>query len=210
MEQDKMQAVGDFDIKQRKRKKIATIVIFLIIFGIFAFWGGLQLNKWWQARKELIDMGFASNKFPFRMYTERELVEMGRWAVESQELINTPTRIRPEQTYTKFRQALIDGDIDKAAECFTKEKREEWKKSLHNIKEKGFLKEMIEDLPEKLEDTYFYTDDVTGQDTKNRELDHIAISSYYYALRSDPEVRKEAQTISFEKNWDGDWLIEDL
>ena len=52
MEQDKMQALGDFSIKQRKRKKIATIVIFLIIFGIFAFWCGLQLFKWWDVLAE--------------------------------------------------------------------------------------------------------------------------------------------------------------
>jgi hypothetical protein len=196
MEQDKMQAVGDFNIKQQKRKKIATIVIFLIIFGIFAFWGGLQLNKWWQARKELIDMGFASNKFPFRLYTERELVEMGRWAVESQELINTPTRIRPEQTYTKFRQALIDGDIDKAAECFTKEKREEWEKSLYDIKEKGFLKEMIGDLPEKI------------QIPTEENLNETALTSYDY--ESEKDGKWYSHILSFEKNWDGDWLIEDL
>jgi len=194
--------------KQKTRKKLVSVILFIIIFGIIVVWVGLEYNQWWKARKEYVRMGLAEDKFPYRMYTERELVEKGIWASESPALKAVPTRITPEETYAKFRQALIDENFDKAAECFVKENREEWRKSLYEIKEKGFLRDMLNDLPEKLEDTYIYTDDVTGKDTKNRDLDHTAMDSHYYVLKNDPN--REAHTISFEKNWDGDWLIEDL
>jgi len=195
-------------MKERTRKKLITVVIFLIILIALGYLIGVEYNKWWQVRKEYIEMGFASDKFPFKMYTEEELARKGIWPVESPTLINMPTRRRPEQTYVEFREALINEDFKKAAGYFIKEQQDSWLESLKEIKQKGYLKEMLDDLPEKLEDTYFYTDDVTGKDTKNRDLDHTAMSSYYYVLKDDPE--RMAHVISFVKNWDGDWLIEDL
>jgi hypothetical protein len=196
--------------KPKNKKKIITVVVFLIIIAAIIYLGWVEGSRWWKAKQEWVRMGLAHDKFPFRMYTERELVEMGRWPVESQELINTPTKVRPEATYAKFHRALVDGDMDKAAECFIKEKQEAWRKSLYEIKEKGLLKEMLNDLPDKLEDTYIYTDDITGRNTKDEDLNHVAIASYYYALKSDTRDRKEVHTMSFNKNWDGIWLIEDL
>jgi len=189
-----MQAVGDFNIKQQKRKKIATIVIFLIIFGIFAFWGGLQLNKWWQARKEYVRMGFAESKFPYRMFTERELVEKGLWSGESPALNAVPTRTTPEETYAKFRQALTDGDLDKAIECFLKDEREKIKDGLIEVLNNAELKsQMLNDLPKQIESI----------ETFNK-------STTYYDYSIMREGVKWAETMSFIKNWDGDWLIEDL
>jgi len=199
----------NIELKPKGKKKIITIVIILIILIAAGYLVGTEINQWWKIRKEYIRMGYASDKFPFRMYTEKELVEMGRWPVESQELINTPTRTRPEQTYAIFRQAIIDGNLEKALECFIEEKRGEFREGLKGILSDEKLKtQMLTDLPEKLEDTYFYTDDATGRDTKNRDLDHTATSSYYYVLKNDP--KREAHTISFVKNWDGDWKIERL
>lgn len=196
--------------RKRRSRKLVSLALFVIIFSSIVFVGYQTYNRWYQERKEFIRMGFAEDKFPFRMLTERELAEKGLLAVESQDLINTPTRVRPEETYAIFRQALIDGDMDKAAECFVKEKKDEVFEGLQNVKSKGLLLDMLNDLPDKLEDTYFYTDDATGQDTKSRDLNHVALSSYYYVLKSDTKPRKDAHTISFEKNWDGDWKIEDL
>lgn len=194
--------------KQGRRRKLVSFAIILIILIAFVTFAAIEVNRWWQVRKEYVKMGFAEDKFPYRMYTERELVETGRWIGESQELINTPTRVRPEQTYAIFRQALMDGNMDKAVDCFVKNRKEEWRKSLYEIKEKEYLKNMLNDLPEKLEDTYFYTDDITGEGTKDRDLDHTTMSSYYYISKNDPE--RMAQTMTFLKNFDGDWLIEDL
>lgn len=185
----------------KTRKKIITIVIFLIILIAVGYLIGTEINDWWQARKEYVKMGYASDKFPFRMYTAEELADKGIYPESLYE--DVPTRIRPEQTYTKFREALIDEDLDKAAECFIEEKKEETQEGLQRVKEQGFLQEMLRDLPERLEDTYKYT-----QGVENRDLDKTSLASYYYLLPDDLE--REAQTIFFVKNKHGDWLIEDL
>lgn len=177
-------------METKTRKKITTIVIFLIIFGILIYWVGIQVNDWWQVRKEYIKMGYASDKFPFRMYTAEELAEKGLYPESLYE--DVPTRTRPEQTYAKFREALIGEDLDKAVECFIEEQREDVRKGLENVINKGLLQDMINDLPEKIENV-----PTTG-----------SLTSYDYVLKSDPE--RIAQTMTFIKNKDGDWLIEDL
>ena len=60
-----------------KGKKIITVVIFLIIIIAVIYVLGIEGARWWQERQKWIKMGFASDKFPFRMYTEEELVEKG-------------------------------------------------------------------------------------------------------------------------------------
>ena len=188
--------------KKPKRKKIITVVIFFVIIAAILYLGILEANRWWQERKKWIDMGFAHDKFPFKMLTERELVEKGLWAAESPALINTPTRTRPETTYAKFRQALESEDLDTAAECFIKEQQEVWKKSLYEIRDKNLLQEMLNDLPERLEDTYKY------EERAGEDLNSTALMSYDYESKENGEWY--SHVISFNKNWDGDWLIEDL
>lgn len=193
-----------FNKKPKERRKIVSLVIFLIILGIFVYWAATEVNQWWQVRKEYIEMGIASDKFPFRMYTERELVDKGLWSGESPALNAVPTRTTPEETYAIFRQALIDEDLHKAVECFVENKREMVYKGLGDVlKDKKLKAEMLNDLPEKLEDTYIYNEDIT-----KRNLDNASSTAYYYVLKSDPT--REAQTMTFEKDWDGNWKIEDL
>ena len=115
--------------RRPRNKKIITVVIFFIILISLVYLVGTEANRWWQARKEYVRMGLASDKFPFRMYTEKELVEKGIWPVESEYYNSIPTRTTPEETYAIFRQALIDGDLDKAAECFVESQQEDWRKS---------------------------------------------------------------------------------
>ena len=180
--------------KQKTRKKLVSVILFIIIFGIIVVWVGLEYNQWWQVRKEYVRMGLAEDKFPYRMYTERELVEMGRWPVESKYYDSIPTRTTPEETYAKFRQALIDEDFDKAAECFIDEKRDTVRKGLVDIfGDKQLKDQMLEDLPIKIDSI-----DTTGR------------SSVYYDYSIIREGKKIAQTMSFVKSLNGDWLIEDL
>ncbi|MCX6730102.1 MAG: hypothetical protein NT058_01225 [Candidatus Portnoybacteria bacterium] len=193
-----------------KRRKIITVVVFFVIIAAVLYIAGTTGAEWWQEKQMWVDAGFASEKFPFRMFTERELVEKGLWSGESPALNAVVTTIRPEETYAKFRQALIDGNLDKAVECFVEDQQADWKISLYEIKENGFLQGMIDDLPEKLEDTYFYTEDVINKRVQDVDLDKTASTFYVYSLKSDKEVKPEAQTMSFQKNWDGVWLIEDL
>ena len=187
---------GQSEQKPKKRKKIITAVIFFVIIAAIIYLGWTEGSRWWQERKKWIDMGFAHDKFPFKMLTERELVEKGLWSGESPALNAVPTRTRPEETYAKFRQALVDGDMDKAAECFIDNQQEAWRKSLYEIKDKNLLQGMLNDLPEKLEDNL------------NRDLSNKSWESYDYVLSNDPE--KWARIIEFYKNWNGDWLIGDI
>lgn len=188
-----------FNKKPKERRKIVSIVIFLIILGIFVFWAATETNQWWKVRKEYIRMGLASDKFPYRMYTERELVEMGRWVGESEELNAVPTRTTPEETYAIFRQALIDGDLDRAVECFVKEKRDTVRKGLGDVLNDEKLKnEMLNDLPEELIDA----------EVGHRDTEGTSTTAYYYLFRTDP--KKMLHTMTFIKDWDGDWKIEKL
>lgn len=164
--------------KQKSRKKLITVVIFLIIFGILAYWFGGQAYDWWKIRKEYARMGLAEDKFPYRLYTEEELIEQGTFFEDLYSII--PTRTRPEETYSKFRKALSKGDTDKAAEYFVEDQRDDWKEALKNIKEKGLIQEMLNDLPEKVEDV-----SIAG-----------TITSY--------------EDIYFIKDRYGDWKIENL
>lgn len=176
--------------KPKSKKKIIAVVVFLIILIAAGYLVGTEVNDWWQVRKEYIKMGYASDKFPFRMYTAEELAEKGIYPESLYE--DVPTRTRPEQTYVKFRQALIDEDLDKAAECFIKEQQKDWKESLYEIRDKGFLQKMIDDLPEKVENT-----SITG-----------SLTSYEYVIPTDPE--RFLHTITFVKNKNGDWKIDGI
>lgn len=193
-----------------KKKKWITIVIFFIIILAIGSLIATEGVKWWQDKQKWVKMGFAHDKFPFRMLTEEELVRKGLWSGESEWYNSIPTRITPEETYNKFRQALIDGDLNRAVECFVKEKQGEWEKSLNDINERGYLREMVNDLPEKLEDTYLYTEDILGKNIKDIDLNKISSMNYIYSLKSDKRIKPEGRTILFVKNFDGDWLIESL
>ena len=187
--------------KPKSKKKIIAVVVFLIILIAVGYLVGIEVNDWWQVRKEYIKMGYASDKFPFRMYTAEELAEKGLYPESLYE--DVPTRTRPEETYAIFHQALIDEDLKKAAECFIEEQQKEIREGLEKVRKEGLLQNMLNDLPEKLEDTYMYNEGV-----ENRDLNKISLTSYDYVKPNDPE--KMAHTIGFVKNKNGDWKIEDI
>lgn len=153
------------ETKPKSRKKLVTIVIFLIIFGILVYWFGGQAYDWWKIRKEYARMGLAEDKFPYRLYTEEELREQGIFPDDLYS--NIPTRTRPEETYKKFRKALSKGDTDKASEYFVEEYRDDWREALKNIKEKGLIQEMLNDLPEKIEDVSIVGVTTSYKDSNN-------------------------------------------
>jgi len=186
-------------MEEKTRKKLITLVIFLIILIAIGYLVGTEINEWcewWKVRKEYMRMGFAEDKFPYRMYTAEELAEKGLYPESLYE--DVPTRIRPEETYAIFRQALINGDLDKAAECFIEEQQKEIREGLERVKKEGLLQNMLNDLPEKLEDTYTYNEGV-----ENRNLDKTSLTSYDYVKPYDSE--RIAHTIGFVKNKNGDW-----
>ena len=67
----------------------------------------------------------------------------------------------PEETLALFISALKQGDTDLAAKYFILDKQEKWKNDLLEIKERGFLEEMVRDLErakktrEELEEVFY-------------------------------------------------------
>jgi len=183
--------------KPRKRKIITAVIIFIIFLAI-VYWGWTEYNQWWQARKEYVRMGLAEDKFPYRMYTERELVEKGKWPVESEYYTSIPTRITPEETYAIFRQALIDGDLDKAAECFVKEKQEEYKNSLIKAKEE----ERIDDILKQLTEIY-----PRGKRIVKGANDTNMITYEFFIIENGNRI---SHPIGFAKDIEGNWKMKNL
>jgi hypothetical protein len=187
--------------KKRRSRKLVSLALFLIIFGSIIFVGYQTYNRWYQERQQYVKMGFASDKFPFKMLTERELVEKGLWSGESPALNAVPTRTTPEETYAKFRQALIDGDINKAVECFAKEKQTEYRDALLKAKDEGRFSEIID----KMTEIYPRGEDMTRGGTGD------ASTTYEVQFKeNEGDLKPTSYPISFEKNWDGDWLMEDF
>ncbi|MBU3922716.1 hypothetical protein KJ684_00565 [Patescibacteria group bacterium] len=176
--------------KKNKNKKMIGIIIFLMILIVLIYWVSIEINEWWKYRRVYVEQGLASDKFPYRLYTEQELIEIGKFPEDLYS--NIPTKIRPEETYNKFYEALVKEDFKKAAECFVEEQQIEWEAALNEIKEKGFLQEMINDLPSKVENV-----PVSG-----------ALTSYDYVLPDD--LNMIAHTIEFAKDRYGIWKIEGI
>ena len=68
------------NIKPKKKwgaRKIVSLVLFVIILSAVVYWAGIQYSEWWKVRKQYIDIGFASDKFPYRMFTVEELKAKG-------------------------------------------------------------------------------------------------------------------------------------
>jgi len=188
---------GQSERKPKKKKIITAVIFFIIIIALF-YLGASEFNKWWQEKQKWIKMGFASDKFPFRMLTEEELVRKGLWSGESEWYNSIPTRTTPEQTYAIFKQALIDGDFDKAVECFTEEKRAGYKEAMIKAKEEGRIPEILKQLTE------IYPDGDKIVKGQNR------ISSVTYEFFIIENGKKTSHPIDFSKDFNGDWKMENL
>lgn len=186
---------------KRRARKIISLALFLIIFSAVIYFGYTQYQRWYQQRKIYIDAGLTEDHFPYRFLSERELVDKGLWDGESPALNAVPTRTTPEETYAKFRQALIDGDIDKAAECFVERKREEYKDLLQKAKAEGKIQEIII----KLTDIYPEGEKITKGSTGDSS------TSYTFMYKEqENDLKFKDHVIVFYKNWDGDWLMDNL
>ena len=190
----------NFDQSERKpkNKKLITAVIFFIIIIALFYLGASEFNKWWQEKKKWIDMGFASDKFPFRMLSEEELVRKGLWSGESEWYNSIPTRTTPEQTYAIFRQALIDGDIEIAVNCFTEAKKVEYRDALIKVKQEGRILE----ISKQLTDIYPRGERITeGSKGYSNTTYEFFITEY---------GEKTSHPIGFSKDFNGDWKMENL
>jgi len=184
--------------KQPKKKKIITVVVFFIIILAIVYLGWTEGSKWWQEKQKWVKMGFAHDKFPFRMLTEEELVRKGLWSGESKWYNSIPTRTTPEETYAIFKQALIDGDFDKAAGCFTEEKRQEYREAMNQAKTESRISEIIKQLTEIYPRGERITKEYIGD----------SMTTYEFFIIEDG--KKTSHPIGFAKDFNGDWKMENL
>lgn len=157
---------------KRKTLKILGIILALIVLSGLAFllWVNHAINtgklvKWegqWYYADEL------KEKYPPQEYT-----------VEAK---NTP-----EEVYQEFRQALLDGNKEKALEYIVEEKREEYREAFED--EESF-NEWVSRFPEEI---------------KKESLINNNASFYYLNARDEDD--KTVHPINFVKNKDGYWKI---
>ncbi|PIY75440.1 MAG: hypothetical protein COY85_00135, partial [Candidatus Portnoybacteria bacterium CG_4_10_14_0_8_um_filter_40_50] len=97
-------------------KKI-KIIIGIVILAALVIGGYFYFQNWWEIKQIKIEKGLASEKFPWRDYTQEELAKM----YPQIKYADVPTRITPEETYAKFRQALKDNNLEMAIEQLAEE-----------------------------------------------------------------------------------------
>jgi hypothetical protein len=167
-------------------KKLIIAIIVLLIAAVL-IWAGLS---WWKTKQLQIKLGIASDKFPYRLYTQEELNKM----YPQIENADVPTRTTPEQTYANFREALKTNNLEMAVEQLSKEseKYEENKKTLEGAHGDGKFTEVYNEYPEKIEKEYMAE----------------AMAQFYFVENKNGE--KTSYPINFIKDSNGDWKIDIL
>jgi hypothetical protein len=165
-------------------KKTVLIIIILVIVG------GWQFNGWRNAKLTQVELGLAEPSFPYRSYTEDELGKM----YPQIKYADVQTRVTPEETYAKFRQALKDNDLEMAIEQLGKEsaKYDENVKTIAEAYQQEEFEEAFDSYPEKI----------------NKESMYESIAQYEYDAEENGKVF--VNSIDFIKNSSGDWKLDSL
>jgi len=172
-----------------KKKILGLLVLFIVIA---AFFGGFYFYKiWWPEKQAKIQMGWANPDFPWKDYTEAD------FKAKYPKLFGdiAPTRVTPEETYAKFREALKTNNLELAvAQMYEEEelRYQEHKAILEKAYKEGKFKEMYEVYPEKIEKDHVYE----------------VLAQYYFVEIIGNE--KNIYPIEFTKNSSGDWKMDSL
>lgn len=166
------------------KKYIAIIIVLAVVAGVFFGY------KWYETKMQKVDLGLAERNFPYRDYTESELAKM----YPQIKYADVETRITPEQTYAKFRQALKENNLEMAIEQLGKES-EKYKENANTLtkfyQEKKF-QELHQHYSEKIEKSSMYE----------------SIASFYFLKEQNENSLR--QYIGFVKNSQGDWKLDSL
>lgn len=166
-----------------KAKIISSMT--LLAVGIITIYAGYI---WFLARQARVDLGLSSPDFPYRDYTEEQLDKMFPQYV----VFDVPTTQTPEQTHRLFVDALKKQNFDEAVKCcFREGDWERMKTMFENIKNKGQLPVMINDVGKI-------------------EKDIMNSSTATYLYEGTIVGGKVANFMTFIKTSDGRWLIESL
>lgn len=170
-----------------KKTKILGLVILAVLVlaaaGYFNF-------KWFPEKIAKIERGLASDKFPWRDFTQDELNKM----YPQIKYADVPTRVTPEETYAKFREALRTNNLELALEQFADNSRSGTDAAIQIRKfyDENRFNELYKYYPEKIEKSWA----------------NETLAEYFYLEKNDNHNLR--QSISFEKNEDGDWKMSSL
>ena len=161
--------------KLKKFLKILGIIIAVlaVVFILFLVWVRIQIN-----RGNLV-------KWDGEWYTKERLKEKF-----PPQYIEVEARNTPEQVYAKFRQALLDNDLETALEQMSDYRKSEY---IEVFKDREKLEEWAKRLPEEI--------------TKKDQYENFA--SYYYKNVIDKND-KTAHPINFSKDSNGYWKIDQI
>jgi len=92
-------------------KKMKVYLVAVTIIVLLAAGGSFYFYQFWLPAKQMkIQLGLASDKFPWRDYSQAELDKM----YPQIKYADIPTRVTPEETYAKFREALKTNNLELA------------------------------------------------------------------------------------------------
>jgi len=171
----------------RLKKIIIIGVIAIIIVAAL----GICLNIWTTKKMDKVALGLARPDFPYADYTEEELGEM----YPQIKYADVATRVTPEQTYAKFRQALEENNLEMAIEQLSKESAKRYKENkeaLTQAYEEGRFGQIYSSYPEKIEKSNMYE----------------SMAQFYFNYKEEGVDR--THFINFLKDAKGDWKLYSL
>lgn len=166
-------------------KKYFAIIIFLAVVA-----GSIFGYRWYEIKMKKVEIGLAEPIFPYRDYTQEELNKM----YPQIKYADVATRITPEETYAKFRQALEENNLELALEQLSKES-ERHEENVEKIK-KFFQEEKFNEL------LNYYPEEI-WRGTFGESVGNICYT----------QQQKDGEFIgcsSFIKNSNGEWKIDSL
>ena len=152
--------------------------------------GYFYFQKWREVKQQKIQLGLSNNKFPWRDYTAEELAKM----YPQTKYADVPTRVTPEQTYAKFREALRTNNLEMAIEQLN---RESGRYSgnvtdLQGAYSANRFGEIYKEYPEAI----------------SRVSTYESIAQYYFNYKDGDTVK--SHFIDFAKDASGDWKMASL
>ncbi len=168
------------------KKIIAVGIVAVILVAVL----GVCVNLWTARKMDKVALGLAKSSFPYRDYTQEELNKM----YPQIKYADVPTRVTPEETYAKFRQALKENNLEMAIEQFDNEsdKYRENKEILTNFYNENKFQELYQFYPEKIIQANMYE----------------SIAQYEYNALENGKIF--VNSIDFAKDVNGDWKLDSL
>lgn len=166
------------------KKYFAIIIVLAVAAGVFFGY------KWYETKMEKVDLGLAERNFPYRDYTESELAKM----YPQIKYVDVETRITPEQTYAKFRQALKENNLEMAIGQLSKESER--------------YEENVNDLTQAYTENKFNEIYQSYPEIILKENISEALSQFYFNYKENNQQR--THFLNFIKNSQGDWKLDSL